>query len=62
MAMELRISEHDEAGRDIAAYVSPLDSDRIEYIVGLIPSFPSLSMAKGITLITSPRLDYLLED
>lgn len=53
MAMELRISEHDEAGRDIAAYISPLGSDRIEFIVGLIHSFPSLSMAKSITLITT---------
>ncbi len=53
MAMELRISEHDEAGRDIAAYISPSGSDRIEFIVGLIHSFPSLIMAKGITLITT---------
>lgn len=30
--MELHISEHDEAGRDIAAYVSSKSSDRIECI------------------------------
>ncbi|KAF6231172.1 hypothetical protein HO173_010672 [Letharia columbiana] len=30
--MELHISEHDEAGRAIAAYVSSESSDRIEFI------------------------------
>lgn len=30
--MELRISEHDEAGRNIAAYVSVKGSERIELI------------------------------
>ena len=31
--MEMHISERDEAGRDIATYVSSKDSDRIEFIV-----------------------------
>ena len=31
--MEMHISERDEAGRDIATYVSSKGSDRIEFIV-----------------------------
>ena len=42
IAMELHISEHDEAGRDVAAYVSSKSSDRIEFIVCLIESLPSI--------------------
>ena len=38
--MELRIFEHDQVGRDIATYVSPKGSDRIEFIVGLVHSLP----------------------
>lgn len=36
IAMELRISEHDEAGRNIATYISFKGSDRIELIVCLV--------------------------
>ena len=42
IAMELYISEHDEAGRDIAAYVSAEGSERIELIVCLVHSWTLL--------------------
>lgn len=39
LSMELCISEHDEAGRDVATYVSIKGSHRIEFIVRLFQFF-----------------------
>lgn len=51
--MELRISEHDEAGRDIATYVSSKGSDRIEFIVCLV--LLSHRRTNGLRLTTTGR-------
>lgn len=40
IAMELRISEYDQAGKDVAVYVSSKGSDRIEFIVCQVHSLP----------------------